>query len=151
MITINRGRIVAVVAVTAALCAPLLLSDFATGLLALWLPLVILAISVDVMWGENGIVSFGHGAVFAGGGYLAGLILRGPAADTTGTNLDLLGGTGTRRTAYDTALETLHGITIGGFPVAAILIPTVACGLAGLLIGAVLFRIASVEVYAPLI
>jgi urea transport system permease protein len=130
--------------------APLLVSDFTIGLLALWLPLVVLAISLDLLWGENRIVSFGHGAFFAGGGYVAGLLLRGPQSDATGTNYALLSDD-SGRSAFQSALDALSSPQLAGVPLLAFVLPVLLCGLVGLLVGAVVFRIGSVEVYAPLV
>lgn len=129
---------------------PTLLSDFSVGLLAQWLPLVVLAISLDLLWGENKIVSFGHGAFFAGGGYVAGLLLRGPQSDTTGANYALLG-EGSGPSGFDRLLDTLAGPQVAGVPLLAFVLPVLLCGLVGLLVGAVVFRIGSVEIYAPLV
>lgn len=129
---------------------PALLSDFTVGLIAQWLPLVILAISLDLLWGENRIVSFGHGAFFAGGGYIAGLLLRGPQSDTTGANYALLG-EGSGRSSFDGVVETLSAPHIAGMPLLAFVLPVLLCGLVGLLVGFVIFRIGSVEIYAPLV
>jgi urea transport system permease protein len=130
---------------------PLALSDFTVSLLALWLPLVVLAISLDLLWGENRIISFGHGAFFAGGGYLAGLLLRGPQADATGTNYALLSGGSSNRSTFDTVLHTLSSIQLDGVPLLAFVLPVAICGLIGLLVGTAIFRIGSVEIYAPLV
>lgn len=138
------------VALLALVLAPALLSGFTVGLLAQWLPLVVLAISLDLLWGENKIISFGHGAFFAGGGYIAGLLLRGPQSDTTGTNYALLGEE-SARSGFDALVETLSGPQLQGVPLLAFVLPVVLCGLVGLLVGAVIFRIGSVEVYAPLV
>jgi urea transport system permease protein len=136
--------------VLAAALAPLVVSDFTIGLLALWLPLVVLAISLDLLWGENRIVSFGHGAFFAGGGYVAGLLLRGPQADATGANYALLSDH-TGRSAFASAVDALSSIEVVGVPLLAFVLPVVVCGLVGLLVGAAVFRIGSVEIYAPLV
>jgi urea transport system permease protein len=135
----------------AAVLAPLVVSDFTIGLLALWLPFVMLAISLDLLWGENRIVSFGHGAFFAGGGYAAGLLLRGPQADATGTNYALLSGGSGNRSTFDSVLHTLSSVQLDGVPLLAFVLPVVLCGLVGLLVGLAVFRIGSVEVYAPLV
>lgn len=135
-----------------AVALPLLLSEYTLGLVALWLPLVILAISVDLLWGENRIVSFGQGAFFAGGGYIAGLLLKGPAADATNVNYELLGGGGGETAStFDNVIEALSAPTVAGIPVLAFPLAVLACGLVGLLVGAAVFRIGSVEVYAPLV
>ncbi len=129
---------------------PALLSEFTIGLVALWLPLVILAISLDLLWGENRIISFGHGAFFAGGGYIAGLLLRGPGADTTNANYALLSDS-TETSAFSAAVKTLASPQIVGVPVLAFVLPVVICGLFGILVGAVIHRIGSEEIYAPLV
>jgi urea transport system permease protein len=129
---------------------PALFSDFSVGLVAQWLPLVVLAISLDLLWGENRIISFGHGAFFAGGGYVAGLLLRGPQSDTTGTNYALLGES-SGRSSFDALVDTLSSPQVHGIPLLAFVLPVVLCGLVGLLVGFVIFRIGSVEIYAPLV
>jgi urea transport system permease protein len=137
-------------ALLAAALVPVAFSDFSVGLVAQWLPLVVLAISLDLLWGENRIISFGHGAFFAGGGYVAGLLLRGPQSDTTGTNYALLGES-SGRSSFDTWVGKLGGVQIRGVPVLAFVLPVVLCGAVGLLVGFAIFRIGSVEVYAPLV
>lgn len=150
----RSGRLRLPLAAAAALLAvalvPALLSDFGVGLIAQWLPLVALAISLDLLWGENRIVSFGHGAFFAGGGYVAGLLLRGPQSDTTGTNYALLG-EGGGRSSFDALVDALSSPQVAGVPLLALVLPVVLCGLVGLLVGFVVFRIGSVEIYAPLV
>lgn len=141
----------AIVPLLAAVIAPLVLSGFTTGLLALWLPFVMLAIALDLLWGENRIVSFGHGAFFAGGGYVAGLLLRGPQADATGTNYALLSAGSAGGSTWDHVLRALSSVQVAGVPLLAFALPVLLCGLVGLLVGAAIFRIGSVEVYAPLV
>jgi urea transport system permease protein len=137
-------------ALLAVALVPAVFSDFSVGLIAQWLPLVVLAISLDLLWGENRIISFGHGAFFAAGGYVAGLLLRGPESDTTGANYALLGES-SARSGFDAAVETLAAPQVAGVPVLAFVLPVVLCGLVGLLVGFVIFRIGSVEIYAPLV
>lgn len=139
------------VALAAAFSLPLFLSEYSIGLLALWLPLVVLAISIDLLWGENRIVSFGQGAFFAGGGYVAGLLLKGPAADTTGVNYELLGVGGGETSSFDRAIEALSSPAIAGIPILVFPLAVLVCGLVGWLVGAAIFRTGSVEIYAPLI
>jgi urea transport system permease protein len=146
-----RARIGWIVMLAVAALLPAVLSDFTLGLVGLWIPFVVLGLSLDLLWGENRIISFGHGAFFAGGGYIAGLLLRGPLADTTGTNYALLGEGGGGRSTFASLVHTLGSPQIAGVPVLAFVLPVVICGLAGLLVGAVIFRIGSVEVYAPLV
>ena len=135
-----------------AVALPLLLSEYSIGLVALWLPLVILAISTDLLWGENRIVSFGQGAFFAGGGYIAGLLLKGPAADTTGVNYEILGvGGGSGSSTFDSVIKALSGPSVAGIPILAFPLAVLICGAVGLLVGAAVFRLGSVEIYAPLV
>lgn len=148
--TITSGRAAMLGLLLVAALMPALVSEFTIGLLSLWLPLVILAVSLDLLWGENRIISFGHGAFFAGGGYVAGLLLRGPQADTTGANYDLLG-EGSGGSTFQSTIDTLSSPHIAGMPVLALLLPVVVCGLVGAIVGIVIFRIGSVEIYAPLI
>jgi urea transport system permease protein len=129
---------------------PAVFSSFTVGLIAQWLPLVVLALSLDLLWGENRIVSFGHGAFFAGGGYVAGLLLRGPQSDTTGTNYALLGES-SGRSSFDAVVDALSAPQLQGIPLLAFVLPVLLCGLVGLLVGFVIFRIGSVEIYAPLV
>ena len=147
----DRGRRAATLALLPlGALLPLLVSDFTIGLVALWLPFVVLAISLDLLWGENRIVSFGHGAFFAGGGYVAGLLLRGPQEDATGANYALLSDD-TGRSAFQSVLDALSSLQVAGVPLLALVLPPLICGLVGLLVGAAIFRVGSVEVYAPLI
>jgi urea transport system permease protein len=131
---------------------PLLVSGFTLSLVALWLPFVMLAISLDLLWGENRVISFGHGAFFAGGGYLAGLLLRGPQSNSTSVNYSILGaGGGEAHSGFQSLVHTLGSPQIVGVPLLALILPLLVCGLVGLVIGTVVFRIGSVDVYAPLV
>ena len=132
---------------------PAIVSSFTLGLIGLWLPLVILAISLDLLWGENRIISFGHGAFFAGGGYLAGLLLRGPQSNSTAVNYSILGTGGgeSAHSSFQSAVHTLASVQLAGVPVLALLLPPLVCGLLGAIVGAVIFNIGSVEIYAPLV
>src|ERR1700741_751596 len=53
----------------------LYLPDFAIKLIGKWLCFAILALSIDLIWGYVGILSLGHGAFFALGGYAMGMYL----------------------------------------------------------------------------
>lgn len=144
------ATIVGFLALTA--LAPLIVSSFTLSLIALWLPLVILAISLDLLWGENKIISFGHGAFFAGGGYIAGLLLRGPQSNSTAVNYSILGaGGGEAHSGFQSVLHSLASPQIAGVPVLALVLPLIICAIVGLLVGAVIFNVGSVEIYAPLI
>src|ERR1041384_4041313 len=55
--------------------SPLHLSTFSVTLLGKFLCYALLALSVDLIWGYCGILSLGHGAFFALGGYAMGMYL----------------------------------------------------------------------------
>lgn len=133
-----------------AIVLPFLVSGFSLTLLALFLPLVVLAIGIDVMWGENRIVSFGHGAFFAAGGYIGGLIIKGAPGDVVGQQVQFLK-TSTAKPLFDRSLEALNGPQVKGVPFLALVIAPLVTGLVGLLIGAVIFRVGSPEIYVPLV
>jgi urea transport system permease protein len=63
--------------------------DFVVSLAGKYLSLAILALAIDLVWGYAGILSLGHGAFFALGGYCMGMYLmrsiggRGVYADPT--------------------------------------------------------------------
>ena len=54
---------------------PLHLSGYAVALMGKYLCFALLALSVDLIWGYCGILSLGHGAFFALGGYAMGIYL----------------------------------------------------------------------------
>src|SRR4051812_14323661 len=55
--------------------SPLHLNDYLVPLLGKYLCFALLALSMDLIWGFAGILSLGHGAFFALGGYAAGMYL----------------------------------------------------------------------------
>ena len=55
--------------------SPLHVEIFTITLLGKYLCLAILALSIDIVWGYCGILSLGHGAFFALGGYAMGMHL----------------------------------------------------------------------------
>ncbi|MEO1160809.1 MAG: urea ABC transporter permease subunit UrtC, partial [Pseudomonadota bacterium] len=55
--------------------SPLHLSGYAVALMGKYLCFALLALSVDLIWGYCGILSLGHGAFFALGGYAMGMYL----------------------------------------------------------------------------
>jgi urea transport system permease protein len=61
--------------------SPLYLPDFAIKLIGKWLCFAILALSIDLVWGYVGILSLGHGAFFALGGYAMGMHLMREIGD----------------------------------------------------------------------
>lgn len=80
--------LLASVSVIGLLISPLILPGFLLQILTLSLALAVFAISIDILWGYTGILTFGH-AVFLGfGGYLMGKMLAtlgtGPEVVYTG-------------------------------------------------------------------
>ena len=55
--------------------SPFYLSGYAVALMGKYLCFALLALSVDLIWGYCGILSLGHGAFFALGGYAMGMYL----------------------------------------------------------------------------
>jgi ABC-type branched-subunit amino acid transport system permease subunit len=51
-------------------------SDYVTSITTKYLALALLAVSIDVLWGYAGLVSFGHGALFGVGAYSLGIVLQ---------------------------------------------------------------------------
>lgn len=154
--TARRTRLlVLVVALVIALgVVPALVSDFSLQLTAMFLPFALLALSLDLLWGESKLISFGHGAFFALGGYAGGLILLGHGSSVGGGgggNVLLDDGAGAAVSGTDRALDALHAVQIAGVPVLALLLPALLTGAVGLLVGLVVFRAAAPEVYLPLI
>jgi urea transport system permease protein len=60
---------------------PFHLSIFTVGLFGKYLSFALLALSVDLIWGYCGILSLGHGAFFALGGYAMGMYLMRQVGD----------------------------------------------------------------------
>lgn len=143
-------RVTALALVIVAVLIPVVVPELYVSLFALFLPLVILAIAVDLLWGENNIVSFGHGAFFAGGAYIGGLILKGGPGDVVGQQTQFLSQAG-EEPLFNRILDALNGVQIAGAPVIALVLAPLIVGLIGLLIGAIIFRVGSPEVYVPLV
>jgi len=61
--------------------SPYHLSTFTVTLLGKYLTYALLALSVDLVWGYLGILSLGHGAFFALGGYAMGMYLMRQTGD----------------------------------------------------------------------
>ena len=141
---------VGVVLLALAVLAPFGLSAFTIELTALFLPFAMLALSLDLIWGENRLVSFGHGAFFTAGGYICGLILIGRPYDVSGAAASFLNGSSGTST-LQRVLSDLHSVTIHGLPIPALILPPVICGALGLIVGLIVFRVASPEVYIPLV
>lgn len=133
-----------------ALIAPLLLSNFTIELTSLFLPFALLALSLDLIWGENRLVSFGHGAFFTAGGYIGGLVLIGRPYDVSGAAASFLNDSEST-SMLERVLSNLHSLTIHGLPVPALILPPLICGALGLIVGLIVFRVASPEIYVPLV
>jgi urea transport system permease protein len=150
----ERGRTTAAVAAGALLALGIVLgfvlSNFALGLMALFFAFAVLAYSLDLLWGENRIVSFGHGAFFAAGAYVGGLILLGRQYDIVGGHTNFLVEE-TDKPIFNQVLEALHGPSVEGVAFLALLIPPIVTGIVGLLVGMIVFRVGSPEVYIPLV
>jgi urea transport system permease protein len=69
------GLIVPVLNLLVPATSPLHLSSYLVALLGKYLCFAILALSIDLIWGYCGILSLGHGAFFALGGYAMGMYL----------------------------------------------------------------------------
>ena len=80
------AKLIAIVAVIVVIAIPLLnvipapdsavhMPDFIVTIVGKWLCYAILALSIDLVWGFTGILSLGHGAFFALGGYSMGMYL----------------------------------------------------------------------------
>src|SRR4051812_19410955 len=67
--------LVPVLNVAVASGSPFHLSDYLVPLLGKYICFALLALSVDLIWGFCGILSLGHGAFFALGGYAMGMYL----------------------------------------------------------------------------
>ena len=66
--------------------SPFHLPDYLVPLLGKYLCYALLALSLDLVWGMAGILSLGHGAFFALGGYAMGMYLM----RQIGTRLSLI-------------------------------------------------------------
>jgi urea transport system permease protein len=145
-----RALTTAAVLLVLVVIVPSVLTEFSLGLTTLFLPFAMLAISIDLLWGENRLISFGHGAFFAGGGYIGGLVLLGRPYDVVSGATSFLE-TSTKQPLLNRVLETLHDIQIAGVPIPALILPPLITGVVGLVIGLIVFRVADPEVYLPLI
>ena len=52
---------------------PLIFNDYRTGFMGKTAAYMIFALSLDLLWGYTGLMSFGHAALFGLGGYIVGL------------------------------------------------------------------------------
>ena len=129
---------------------PFVLSNFSLTLFALFFPFAILAYSIDLIWGENRIVTFGQGAFFVGGAYIGGLILLGHPYDIVGGHTQFLEET-VSEPLFNRILSGLHGPSVAEVPILALILPPLITGAVGLVVGAIVFRVGSPEVYIPLV
>ena len=148
----NRHAIIGLVvlAVILAVVFPFVLSNFSLTLFALFFPFAILAYSIDLIWGENRIVTFGQGAFFVGGAYIGGLILLGHPYDIVGGHTKFLEET-VSEPLFNRILSGLHGPSVAEVPILALILPPLITGAVGLVVGAIVFRVGSPEVYIPLV
>lgn len=72
----RRSRIVALAVLLGMGLFPLVGGDYDVVLVSRVLCFAILALSLDLIWGYTGLLSFGHGAFFGMGAYSLGLILK---------------------------------------------------------------------------
>lgn len=148
--TLRAAGVAAAIVLVAGALVPSVLGDFSLQLTALFLPFTILALSVDLLWGENKLITFGQGAFFAVGGYVGGLVLLGHTSSVSTGGASVLDDT-VQVSALDRFLESAQSVAPGGLPILGLLLPVLLAGIIGLLIGLVVFRAATPEVYLPLI
>src|SRR5881296_3045542 len=100
----GRGSLVAsLLVILGAANLVFVLDDFTLSVVSLWVIYGLLALSLDLVWGRVGIVSFGQTAFFGVGGYAYGVIA-----------VNLIGATGESTTA-------LVGAVLAGALLAALL------------------------------
>jgi urea transport system permease protein len=75
ILVLGAGVLIPVLNLAVTAGSPLHVSDYLVPLLGKYLCLALLALSVDLIWGFAGILSLGHGAFFALGGYAMGMYL----------------------------------------------------------------------------
>jgi urea transport system permease protein len=75
ILVLGAAALVPVLNIAVPAGSPLHVSDYLVPLLGKYLCFALLALSVDLIWGFCGILSLGHGAFFALGGYAMGMYL----------------------------------------------------------------------------
>ncbi|OAZ93457.1 urea ABC transporter permease subunit UrtC [Halomonas sp. G11] len=143
---------VAVIAVTALHLAvpaghPLYVSGYTVGLLGKYLTYALLAVAVDLVWGYLGILSLGHGAFFAIGGYAMGMYLMRQIGDR-GTYGDPILPDFMVFLNWDSLPWYWYGFDMAWFAFAMVLI---APGLLALVFGWLAFRSRVTGVYLSII
>lgn len=73
---LREAGIVVAIALALILLAPMLLSGFWLNQLGRFLALSIVALGIDLIWGFTGLLSLGHGVLFALGGYAFAMHLK---------------------------------------------------------------------------
>jgi ABC-type branched-subunit amino acid transport system permease subunit len=102
-----RGEDIAAVIVFAVLLAiPLIISGYIVYILPQYMLLGVLAMSLAILWGYTGIVSFGQAAFFAVGAYAMGLTMKHAVLPVNSAYVGILAGT---------AGGALIGLLIGYF------------------------------------
>ncbi|MCJ2073230.1 ATP-binding cassette domain-containing protein [Methylobacterium sp. J-030] len=96
--------VAAAVAALALWIAPLFLDTFAVNVLTRSMIYAVLAVTVDLLWGFAGILTFGQAAFFGGGAYAAAMILSAYGATPMGIALAL---------ATAIAAPALLGLVVG--------------------------------------
>ncbi|SER49279.1 amino acid/amide ABC transporter membrane protein 2, HAAT family (TC 3.A.1.4.-) [Vreelandella subterranea] len=143
---------VAVIAVTVLHLAvpaghPLYVSGYTVGLLGKYLTYALLAVAVDLVWGYLGILSLGHGAFFAIGGYAMGMYLMRQIGDR-GTYGDPILPDFMVFLNWDSLPWFWYGFDMAWFAFAMVLI---APGLLALVFGWLAFRSRVTGVYLSII
>lgn len=126
-----EAGIVAAIALVFILIVPLLLSGFRLNLMGRFLALAIAALGIDLIWGYTGLLSLGHGVLFALGGYAIAMHLKLQIPPTASSPLP--------------EFMTLYGVTelpwfwqpFYSFPfsaLAVLVIPGVLAGVLGFLV-----------------
>jgi branched-chain amino acid transport system permease protein len=101
----NLSGLLPVVALVALATAPLYLGTFRLSQLSLFACLAALAISLDLAWGQAGILSLGHAGFFGIGAYAMGIITTRPA----------LGGSAVVALVVGVAAAGVFAIVLGWF------------------------------------
>ncbi|HIK55922.1 MAG TPA: urea ABC transporter permease subunit UrtC [Synechococcales cyanobacterium M55_K2018_004] len=128
-----EAGIVAAIALFFIFIVPLLLSGFRLSLMGRFLSLAIVALGIDLIWGYTGLLSLGHGVLFALGGYAIAMHLKLQIPPTASSQLP--------------EFMTLYGVTelpwfwqpFYSFPFSALAVMLIPALLAALL-GYLVFR-----------
>lgn len=126
-----EAGIVAAIALLFILIVPLLLSGFRLNLMGRFLALAIVALGIDLIWGYTGLLSLGHGVLFALGGYALAMHLKLQIPPTSSLKLpDFMTLYGVTKLPW--FWEPFHSF---GFSVIAVfLIPAVLAAILGFLV-----------------